>query len=77
MTDYYLKFTDQAQALAVLGNYQGSVDVIGTIHKRTGGTDDAPVMEALDGWHVNVRGPEKPELAVFAVDVGTPVRTWA
>lgn len=43
-----------------------SIDVIGTIYKPTGNlirqtvgdvTLDVPEMEALDGFHVNVRGP--------------------
>lgn len=76
MTDLYLKFTDEAQATAALEDYEGSIDTIGVIYTRTGGTDDAPVMTALPGWHVNVRGPESEALTPFAVDVTTPYRVW-
>lgn len=76
MTDLYLKFTDEAQATAALEDYQGSIDTIGVIYERTGGTDDEPVMTALPGWHVNVRGPESEALTPFAVDVTTPYRVW-
>jgi len=47
MTDYYLKFTDEAQAISVLTDFRnddtwvqsnqiGSCDVIGTIYKGSG-----------------------------------------
>ena len=75
--DMYLKFDSEEAATAALENYPGSVDVIGAIHKRTGGTDEEPVMTALSGWHVNVRGPMMPELAPFSVEVATPARVWA
>lgn len=74
--DYYLKFTDEDAATKALEGYDGSVDVIGVISKRTGGTDDEPVMTALPGWHVNVRGPENKLLAPFMVQVATPTRVW-
>ena len=77
MTDYYLKFTSEEQAAAALEGYEGSVDVIGTIYERTGGTDEEPVMAAIPGWHVNVRGPELTALTRFAVLVDTPYRVWA
>lgn len=76
MTDLYLKFTDEVQANAALEDYQGSIDTIGVIYTRTGGTDDEPVMTAVPGWHVNVRGPESEALTPFAVDVTTPYRVW-
>jgi hypothetical protein len=77
--DYYLKFTDEAQASQVLKGYTGSVDVIGVIYKPTGGTDDEPVMTAIPGWHVNVRVvDEDPKaLLLFAVTPATPMRAWA
>jgi hypothetical protein len=77
MTDYYLKFTSEAQAESVLEGYEGSIDTIGVIYERTGGTDEEPVMTALQGWHVNVRGLESEALKPFAVDVATPIRVWA
>lgn len=63
MTDYYLKFKDEAEASALLENYEGSVDVIGEI-------------EGQEGWHVNVRGPESEDLAKFSVEVRSPLRVW-
>ena len=77
MIDMYLKFTDETAATKALEGYKGSVDVIGVIYERTGGTDDEPVMTAIPGWHVNVRGPESNSLAPFMVQVATPYRVWA
>jgi hypothetical protein len=77
MTDLYLKFTDEAQATEALEGYEGSIDTIGVIYERTGGTDEEPVMTALPGWHVNVRGPQSDTLTPFAVQVSTPHRVWA
>ena len=77
MTDLHLKFTDEAQSTEALDGYEGSIDTIGIIYKRTGGTDEEPVMTALPGWHVNVRGPESEALKAFAVNVATPMRVWA
>ena len=77
MTDLHLKFTDEAQATEALDGYEGSIDTIGIIYMRTGGTDEEPVMTALPGWHVNVRGPESEALTQFSVEVNTPVRVWA
>jgi hypothetical protein len=77
MTDLHLKFTDEAQATEALDGYEGSIDTIGIIYKRTGGTDEEPVMTALPGWHVNVRGPESEALTQFSVEVNTPIRVWA
>jgi hypothetical protein len=77
MIDLYLKFTDEAQATEALEGYEGSIDTIGVIYERTGGTDEEPVMTALPGWHVNVRGPQSDTLTPFAVQVSTPHRVWA
>jgi hypothetical protein len=75
--DLYLKFPDEAQATATLEGYEGSIDVIGVIYERTGGTDDEPIMTALPGWHVNTRGPLSAELSAFAVVPKQPHRIWA
>lgn len=77
MIDLYLKFTNEAAATNALEGYEGSIDIIGVIYERTGGTDDEPIMTALPGWHVNVRGPESKLLAPFMVQVATPCRVWA
>jgi hypothetical protein len=60
-----------------------AVDVVGVIHKPTGEyttTEDGmriPVMQALDGWHVNLSGGCPADLAPFLVEVATPVRVFA
>jgi hypothetical protein len=77
MNDLYLKFKDEAQSIEMLEGYEGNVDVIGVIYKRTGGTDEEPVMTALPGWHVNVRGIEHNALTAFATTPATPHRVWA
>ena len=62
-----------------VANYR-NIDVIGTIYERTGGTDEEPVMTALDGWHVNVLvlpGEDASVLEAHQVFPATPVRTWA
>lgn len=79
MIDMYLKFIDEAAATKALEGYEGSVDTIGVISKRTGGTDDEPVITALPGWHVNVRlvdGEDDKALQPFAVTPATPMRVW-
>ena len=84
MTDYTLKFPDEATANEVLEPFltTHAIDVIGVIYKPTGemllGEDgEYPAMAAQEGWHVNVRGPETAELEPYVVDVKTPVRVWA
>jgi hypothetical protein len=74
MTDLHLKFTDEAQATEALDGYEGSIDTIGIIYKRT---DEEPMMTALPGWHMNVRGPDSEALTQFSVKVNTPIRVWA
>jgi len=64
MTDYYLKFVSEEQAIRVLEGYQGSIDIIGEIPDAT-------------GWHVNVRGEPDKILSSYAVEVTTPYRIWA
>jgi hypothetical protein len=104
--DYYLSFTDEAAAKAVLYRIEGAVeaneelgveaqpghevanfaniDTIGVIYKPTGETTEqdgmtVPVMQAIAGWHVNVRlaeGEDGSTLAPFAVTPTTPLRVW-
>lgn len=73
MTDYYLKFTDEAEATAVLDGYEGSVDIIGVIYVPDGEDN----MKPLDGWHINLRGEENPAFDPFVVEITVPYRTWA
>lgn len=75
--DLYLKFSSEEAATAALEGYPHSIDTIGIIYERTGGTDEEPVMTAIPGWHVNVRGPKLPDLQAYAVEVNSPVRVWA
>lgn len=61
-----------------------NLDVIGTIYAPTGEfTEDTngnklPVMEALPGWHVNVRvvNEDFSEVQQFAINPKNPVRIW-
>jgi len=80
--DMYLRFTDEVEATELLEGYPGSVDVIGVIYKPTGEvieTDEGevPEMAAIEGWHVNTRGPMLEALLAFAVTPQQPVRVWA
>ena len=64
-----------------------AVDVVGVIHKPTGEyttTEDGmriPVMQALDGWHVNLSGPPEDcplDLQPYIIDAPTsPSRVFA
>jgi hypothetical protein len=82
--DHYLNFPDEAAANKVLygaedmPNY-ANIDTIGIIYKRTGGTDEEPVMTAIPGWHVNVRLVDEDDKALqpFEVHPATPMRVWA
>jgi hypothetical protein len=67
----------------VTPNY-ANIDTIGLIYKPTGemlmGEDgEYPEMEAIEGWHVNVRlvdGEDAEALEPFEVSPQTPVRVW-
>jgi hypothetical protein len=60
---------------------QYDLDIIGAIFKPTGETDAEgnAVMEALDGYHANIRGitPEQAELLPTIDAPANPVRMWA
>ena len=84
MTDYTLKFPDEATAAIVLEPLQAThaIDVIGVISKPTGQTlateeGPQPVLAPIPGWHVNVRGPAAPALDQYHIEVATPERVWA
>jgi hypothetical protein len=58
-----------------------NIDVIGTIYKPTEAVDEEgnPVMEALTGYHINIRavdGEDTSAIAPFAVVPSVPVRIW-
>jgi hypothetical protein len=80
--DMYLRFDNESEATELLTDYPGSVDVIGIIYKPTGvmiETDEGevPEMAAIEGWHINTRGPMLESLMAFAVEPEHPVRVWA
>jgi hypothetical protein len=62
-------------------NYD-NIDVIGTIYKPTGVVEtvddmEVPVMEAIEGYHVNIRNyTDAPELEQYAVVPTIPQRVW-
>ncbi len=69
----------EAQEGYEVANFR-NIDTIGVIYERTGGTDEEPVMSALDGWHVNVfvlPDEDGSVLQAYQVFPATPVRTWA
>jgi len=84
MSDLYLNFADEAEAISVLPEFRvededgnmvwnthttdAELDVIGPIW-----IDD--VLQT--GWHVNIRGLEKPEWSAYLVYPAQPVRGWA
>lgn len=92
MTDYMLVFPTEAEAMAVLytsteddegqvtltPNYF-AIDTLGVLYEKA--PDPLPedyVPVPLDGWYVNVRTPEAPELDAYIVDPGpaVPRRVW-
>ena len=89
--DKYLKFSSKAEAESVLFDmvedglvpkFDFSIDNIGLIYKPTGDVIDttegpSPVMAAIPGWHVNVRGVGEDDFSEYEVTVQTPVRSWA
>ena len=75
--DLYLRFADEAQSIEVLEGYTGSIDVIGVIYNVDSTDPENPVATALEGWHVNTRGPITLELQAFAVIPTNPRRVWA
>ena len=92
MTTRFYKFASEQAFLetisehlvdGVIPSYIGAaaVDVIGVIQKPTGETIDTddrpvPVLEPLDGWHVNTTAPIA-EWDEYAVEPTNPVRVFA
>lgn len=59
-----------------------NIDTIGFISKPTGEVDAEgnPVLETLEGWHVNVRATTAEDvsgLVAFMVQPQNPMRIWA
>lgn len=50
-------------------------DVIGTIQKRTGGTDENPIYKEVPGYHVNTTEPV-PEWEKWRVEPSEPYRVF-
>jgi hypothetical protein len=58
-----------------------NIDTVGVISKPTGEVDAEgnPVMETLEGWHVNIRvaaGEDATALEAFKVEPRNPMRVW-
>jgi hypothetical protein len=59
-----------------------NIDTVGVISKPNGELDAEgnPVMETLEGWHVNIRlaaGEDDSVLEAFKVEPRNPMRVWA
>jgi hypothetical protein len=91
MDTVFLKFTDQAQALAAftdcgISNYSGrlptladgmAIDVIGIITRVVDDSNPtAQVLETLVGWHVNVIGTVPAALLSYSIEPVNPVRIF-
>lgn len=88
MKDYYLKFSDEAAANAVLftsvaeeKNEQGSVVVEASTTPNYANMSIIGTIYkdevALEGWHVNVRTEASEELEPYRVFPAAPMRVWA
>jgi hypothetical protein len=88
--DFYLKFTDEAAALAVLytthaaqTDENGNVTADAYVTPNYANISTIGVIskdeQPLDGWHVNVRvvGEDSTPLEQYAVIPTNPVRVWA
>ena len=89
MQNLYLKFSSREEANQFLLDSEGNnkfrnTDVIGVIYKPTGETVikdgfEQPVMQATDGWHVNVLVLDEEDsssLLEFVTHPTTPIRIW-
>lgn len=81
MNDYYLKFDNEAQADSIIANNYKNVDKIGTIYVPSMQVDEEgnTIMEALSGFHVNIRvldSEDPSSLDTYAVTPTNPVRVW-
>jgi hypothetical protein len=88
MTDLYLKFTDEAEAISVLYTQEPTAwDEQGNVTATEPRQAYANIStigiiykdeQPLDGWHVNVRvvGEDATALEAFSVTPTLPVRVW-
>lgn len=84
MTDLYLRFADEAAALAAVPatDEELLVDVVGIVRVPIQqSTDDGePLFHTMPGWRVNVRCTDDRDLSAldpFIVTPNRPVRVWA
>ena len=85
MNDFFLKFESEEQANNILFNGENQIfkntDIIGTIYVPSMSIDEDgnTVMEALLGYHVNIRASDEDSvecLLPFVVNPSNPVRVW-
>lgn len=85
MNDFFLKFDNEEQANSILFKEEKQVfkntDIIGTIYVPSMSFDEEGnvIMEALSGYHVNIRALEDENtdiLLPFIVVPRNPVRVW-
>ena len=87
--DFYLKFTSEEEMVATFAaqhitSDNTSIDVIGTINTIASyDVNGDPVIQAVPGWHVNLRAEGMPPETVSALSKfnltppNTPYRVWA
>lgn len=63
------------QPAALVPTPGNNISVIGPWFERTGGTDEAPIMTQVHGYHVNVRSVAEVVFPV-AITVTAPVTPW-
>ena len=89
MSDHYLKFTSEAEAVATMGAAGLAIEGIvpegpvwindDRVDIHTVGVIYDVVEEtavAQDGWHINIRGPLPESLASYTVSPETPRAVW-
>lgn len=85
MNDFFLKFDTEEQARSILFNGDKqlfkNIDIIGTIYTPSMSMDEDgnPIMESLQGYHVNLRALDDENtdsLLPFVVTPNHPVRVW-
>ena len=88
--DKYLKFSNKEEAESILfDKVEGGLvpkldfvaDVVGLVYKPTGKMlksveGDVAEMQAISGWHVNLRGPDADKFLEYEIVVNNPKRTW-
>jgi hypothetical protein len=85
-TQVPVKFNEDREPIEFVtkSNYR-YIDVIGVIYKPTGAMIEGefgsyPEMQAISGWHANVRlmpDEDASALLEFEVQPETPIRVWA